>query len=76
VLASWFSWYGQAYGAFGVGLALMSWIGIVSIFWVGIAAVQGVYWESRANADDLRAVEHASEMRDDELDKDTNTVSV
>lgn len=75
VLASWFSWYGQAYGGFGVGLALMSWIGIVSIFWVAIAAVQGVYWESRAGADDVQAVEHASDMRDDELDEEDTTVS-
>jgi membrane protein len=74
VLASWFSWYGQAYGGFGVGLALMSWIGIVSIFWVAIAAVQGVYWESRAGADDVRAVETASDMRDDELDEDADGV--
>jgi membrane protein len=69
VLASWFSWYGQAYGSFGVALAVMSWIGIVSLFWVGIAAVQGVYWESRANATDVRAVEQASQLRDDELDE-------
>jgi uncharacterized BrkB/YihY/UPF0761 family membrane protein len=63
VLASWFSWYGQAYGGFGVALALMSWVSIVSLFWVAIAAVQGVYWESRADAADMQAVEQASDSR-------------
>ena len=64
VLASWFSWYGQAYGSFGVALALMSWVGIVALFWVAIAAVQGVYWESRADTAALGAIELASESRD------------
>src|SRR3954452_15919664 len=49
VLASWFSWYGQAYGPFGVALALMAWIGIMSAFWVFIASAQGVYWERKAD---------------------------
>jgi membrane protein len=70
VLASWFSWYGQAYGSFGVALAMMSWIGIVSVFWVAIAAVQGVYWESRADAAAVQAVERASDMRSEDLDDD------
>jgi membrane protein len=68
VLASWFSWYGQAYGSFGVALAVMSWISIVSLFWVAIAAVQGVYWESRADAADMQAIEQASDLRRDEID--------
>ena len=68
VLARWFSWYGQAYGSFGVALALMSWVGIVSLFWVAIAAVQGVYWEGRADAGAQQAIEDASDTRDGELD--------
>lgn len=74
VLASWFSWYGQAYGSFGVALALMSWVGIVSVFWVAIAAVQGVYWETRADSDALRGVEQASDMRGEGLDGADETV--
>jgi uncharacterized BrkB/YihY/UPF0761 family membrane protein len=60
-LRNWFSAYGRAYGAFGVALALMSWIGIVALFWVWIAAAQGVYWERRAGRDAVLAMEQRSE---------------
>jgi uncharacterized BrkB/YihY/UPF0761 family membrane protein len=49
ILAHWFAWYGGAYGAFGVALALMSWVGVLALFWVWIAAAQGVYWERRGD---------------------------
>ena len=39
-LARWFGVYGRAYGAFGISIALMSWIGIISLFWVWIAAAR------------------------------------
>ncbi len=63
VLASWFSWYGQAYGGFGVALAIMSWLGILALFWVWIAAAQGVYWERRADSATVLAMEQESEDR-------------
>ncbi len=63
VLGQWFAWYGHAYGAFGIALALISWVGILSLFWVWIAAAQGVYWERRANAFNALVVDHASEER-------------
>jgi uncharacterized BrkB/YihY/UPF0761 family membrane protein len=47
-LHNWFSAYGQAYGGFGIGLALIAFVGIIASFWVWIAAVMGVYWERRA----------------------------
>jgi uncharacterized BrkB/YihY/UPF0761 family membrane protein len=53
LVRNWFSAYGRAYGGFGVALALMSWIAIVSVFWVWIAAAEGVYWERRADPDAL-----------------------
>jgi hypothetical protein len=65
-LASWFGWYGKAYGGFGVALALMSWMGILALFWVWIAAAQGVYWERRASPGTVLAMEQESEDRDNE----------
>ena len=47
-LRNWFGEYGNAYGAFGVGLALIAALGIIASFWVWIAAVMGVYWERKA----------------------------
>ena len=70
VLAHWFGWYGQAYGSFGVALAMMSWIGILALFWVWIAAAQGVYWERRADAASVLAMELASEDRDEQKAED------
>ena len=40
--------YRHAYGGFGVSLALAAFVGIISSFWVWIAAVMGVYWERKA----------------------------
>jgi uncharacterized BrkB/YihY/UPF0761 family membrane protein len=66
VLASWFEWYGHAYGSFGVALALMSWIGIVALFWMLIASAQGVYWERRAETSAVLAMEQAAEDRNND----------
>jgi len=63
VLANWFGWYGHAYGAFGVALSLMAWLSILSMFWVFIASAQGVYWERRADAADVLALEQVDADR-------------
>jgi uncharacterized BrkB/YihY/UPF0761 family membrane protein len=47
-LHRWFGAYGSAYGSFGIGLAMIAFIGIFASFWVWIAAAMGVYWERRA----------------------------
>jgi uncharacterized BrkB/YihY/UPF0761 family membrane protein len=60
-LRNWFSAYGRAYGAFGIALALMSWIGIIALFWVWIAAAQGVYWERRAGRAAVLAMDQRSD---------------
>ena len=64
VLGRWFAWYGGAYGGFGIALALMSWVGILALFWMWIAAAQGVYWEHRDGAPDVDALE----QDDDDVD--------
>jgi uncharacterized BrkB/YihY/UPF0761 family membrane protein len=70
LLRNWFSGYGHAYGAFGVSLALMSWIGILSAFWVWIAAAQGVYWERKVSTEEALAIEQESEERLEPADSD------
>ncbi len=62
-LHNWFGAYGHAYGAFGVSLALMSWIGIVAAFWIWIAAAQGVYWQDKVDVAGALAIELESEER-------------
>jgi uncharacterized BrkB/YihY/UPF0761 family membrane protein len=62
-LHNWFGAYGHAYGAFGVSLALMSWIGIVAAFWIWIAAAQGVYWQDKVGVAGALAIEQESEER-------------
>ena len=59
-LRNWFGEYGNAYGAFGVGLALIAAVGIIASFWVWIAAVMGVYWERRAGPAAVAAMEELS----------------
>ena len=49
-----------AYGAFGVGLALIAALGIIASFWVWIAAVMGVYWERKAGPAAVTAMEELS----------------
>jgi uncharacterized BrkB/YihY/UPF0761 family membrane protein len=56
-LRNWFGEYGNAYGAFGVGLALIAALGIIASFWVWIAAVMGVYWERKAGPAAVAAME-------------------
>jgi len=60
LLRNWFSAYGHAYGGFGIGLALMSYIGITATFWVWIAAVSGVYWERKAGTTKVASMEEQS----------------
>jgi uncharacterized BrkB/YihY/UPF0761 family membrane protein len=59
-LRKWVAEYGQAYGGFGVSLALIASIGIVSSFWIWIAAVMGVYWERKAGPAAVAAMEELS----------------
>jgi membrane protein len=46
-LHRWLEQYTQAYGAFGVALALVAGVAIIATFWVWIAAVMGTYWEGK-----------------------------
>ena len=57
LLRNWLSVYGHAYGAFGISLAFLSWLGILTAFWVWIAAVAGVYWERFAGAEEVAEIE-------------------
>jgi uncharacterized BrkB/YihY/UPF0761 family membrane protein len=59
-LRNWFGEYGNAYGAFGIGLALIAALGIIASFWVWIAAVMGVYWERKAGPAAVAAMEELS----------------
>ena len=59
-LRKWFGEYGNAYGGFGVGLALIAALGIIASFWVWIAAVMGVYWERKAGPAAVAAMEERS----------------
>ncbi len=59
-LRKWFGEYGNAYGGFGVGLALIAALGIVASFWVWIAAVMGVYWERKAGPAAVASMEELS----------------
>ena len=56
----WIAEYGHAYGGFGVSLALIAAIGIISSFWIWIAAVMGVYWERKAGPAAVAAMEELS----------------
>ena len=59
-LRNWFGEYGNAYGAFGIALALIAAVGIIASFWVWIAAVMGVYWERKAGPAAIAAMEELS----------------
>ena len=59
-LRNWFGEYGNAYGAFGIALALIAAVGIIASFWVWIAAVMGVYWERKAGPAAVAAMEELS----------------
>jgi Na+/pantothenate symporter len=60
LLRYWFGFYGHGYGGFGIGLALISFTGIIASFWVWIAAVMGVYWEHKAGPAAVAAMEKLS----------------
>jgi uncharacterized BrkB/YihY/UPF0761 family membrane protein len=59
-LRNWFGQYGNAYGAFGIALALIAALGIIASFWVWIAAVMGVWWERKAGPAAVAAMEELS----------------
>ena len=58
---SWLRAYGQAYGGFGIGLAIIAYLGIVALFWVWIAAVMGVYWERGAGRSRVQQMRELSQ---------------
>src|SRR5579871_4054886 len=60
LMRKWISEYGHAYGGFGVGLALIAFVGLIATFWVWIAAVMGVYWERKAGPAAVTAMEKLS----------------
>jgi hypothetical protein len=60
LMRDWVSEYSHAYGGFGVGLALIAFVGITASFWVWIAAVIGVYWEHKAGPAAVTAMEELS----------------
>ena len=59
-LRNWIGEYSHAYGAFGVSLALVAFVGIIASFWVWIAAVMGVWWERKAGPAAVAAMEELS----------------
>ncbi len=59
-LHSWLSAYGRAYGAFGIGLGIIAYLGILALFWVWVAAVMGVYWERKAGSSAVAAMHELS----------------
>jgi uncharacterized BrkB/YihY/UPF0761 family membrane protein len=63
LMRNWLSAYGHAYGPFGISLALLSWIGIIALFWVWIGAIAAVYWERFASSSERAEVEEFSEHR-------------
>jgi uncharacterized BrkB/YihY/UPF0761 family membrane protein len=72
----WVAEYGHAYGGFGVSLALIAAIGIISSFWIWIAAVMGVYWERKAGPAVVEAMEKLSaEISAPEEEEEEATVS-
>jgi uncharacterized BrkB/YihY/UPF0761 family membrane protein len=50
----------QAYGGFGVALALAAGVGLIASFWVWIAAMMGVYWERKAGPAAVAQMEELS----------------
>jgi uncharacterized BrkB/YihY/UPF0761 family membrane protein len=60
LMRRWLSAYGHAYGAFGIALAFLAWIGLLATFWVWIGAIAGVYWERFAGATRVAEIEERS----------------
>jgi hypothetical protein len=59
-LHRWLSAYGHAYGSFGIGLAMIAYLGILALFWVWVAAVMGVYWERKAGSSAVAEMQELS----------------
>ena len=49
ILRDWFDWYGRAFGAMGIALAMLSWTYVVSIVWVVVVVASAAYWERTAS---------------------------
>jgi len=59
-LHRWLRAYGHAYGGFGIGLAMVAFVGLLALFWVWVAAVMGVYWERKAGSSAVAAMHELS----------------
>jgi hypothetical protein len=59
-LHRWLGAYGHAYGSFGIGLAMIAYLGILALFWVWVAAVMGVYWERKAGSSAVAEMQELS----------------
>jgi hypothetical protein len=59
-LHRWLSAYGHAYGAFGISLGIIAYVGLLALFWVWVAAVMGVYWEHKAGSSAVAAMQEVS----------------
>jgi uncharacterized BrkB/YihY/UPF0761 family membrane protein len=59
-LHRWFRAYGHAYGAFGISLAIIAFVGLLALFWVWVATVMGVYWEQKAGSSAVAAMHELS----------------
>jgi hypothetical protein len=59
----WFDQYANAYGPFGIGLALTAGVAIVASFWIWIAAFMGTYWERMAGTAVVARMEEMSAER-------------
>jgi uncharacterized BrkB/YihY/UPF0761 family membrane protein len=59
-LRNWMRGYGHAYGGFGIGLAMMAYVGILALFWVWVAVIMGTYWEQQAGSTTVAAMQELS----------------
>ncbi|HEY7007783.1 MAG TPA: hypothetical protein VH395_02515, partial [Jatrophihabitantaceae bacterium] len=63
-LHRWLGAYGHAYGGFGIALSMIAYVGLIALFWVWIAAVMGVYWESKAGSAVVAAMHNLATQAD------------
>jgi hypothetical protein len=75
-LHRWLSAYGHAYGGFGIALSMIAYVGVIALFWVWIAAVMGVYWQSKAGSAVVAAMHSLSVRADDSEPHPTPTPPV
>lgn len=57
IMPSWLASWAVPFGAIGVTLAMLTWVGILMLGWVAVACFGAVYWERIAAEDLVLAVE-------------------